>query len=215
MSNPAGQARETRQQESQVEGSTSRETSTHCSSQFMEGQVQPVAHVPWEGNNTADITPCPPEAQEKEVSVFSPDRQSHLTNPPTPSTLPNPLPMSKHALPQVKEPTPTVRSATSPASARESYGQDQPGGISKINDTQSMDESFLMWLGLPAIDEIAVPDSREQELYQHLVPIQDRQDQFSDISWEGGGLIKTPFGVYLPETFNPDSYVSESLAGCC
>lgn len=31
----------------------------------------------------------------------------------------------------------------------------------------------------------------------------DAQDLFSHISWEGWGLVKTPNGVYLPETFSP------------
>jgi hypothetical protein len=37
------------------------------------------------------------------------------------------------------------------------------------------------------------------------------QDPFPDISWEGWGLIKTPGGLYLPETFNPFSHVFEDL----
>lgn len=39
----------------------------------------------------------------------------------------------------------------------------------------------------------------------------DTQDPFSDISWEGWGLIKTPDGNYLPETFNPFGF--EDLTG--
>jgi len=37
------------------------------------------------------------------------------------------------------------------------------------------------------------------------------QDPFPDISWEGWGLIRTPNGIYLPETFNPFPQVFEDL----
>ena len=37
------------------------------------------------------------------------------------------------------------------------------------------------------------------------------QDSFLGISWEGWGLIKTPDGVYLPETFSPFPHVFEDL----
>jgi len=37
------------------------------------------------------------------------------------------------------------------------------------------------------------------------------QDPFQDISWEGWGLIRTPNGIYLPETFDPFPHVFEDL----
>ena len=37
------------------------------------------------------------------------------------------------------------------------------------------------------------------------------QNPFPGISWEGWGLIKTPDGVYLPETFNPFLHVLGDL----
>ena len=37
------------------------------------------------------------------------------------------------------------------------------------------------------------------------------QNVFPEISWEGWGLIKTPDGFYLPETFNPFPHVFEDL----
>ena len=37
------------------------------------------------------------------------------------------------------------------------------------------------------------------------------QDPFPDISWDGWELVKTPDGVYLPETFNPFPHELEDL----
>ena len=37
------------------------------------------------------------------------------------------------------------------------------------------------------------------------------RDRFADISWEGWGLIKTPDGFYLPETFDPFPHELEDL----
>ena len=37
------------------------------------------------------------------------------------------------------------------------------------------------------------------------------QNPFPEISWEGWGLVETPDGIYLPETFDPFPHVFEDL----
>lgn len=239
-----------------MEANASRETSAHCASPFVEGQVRSVVH---EQDHTMDVTTSLLGAQEKENLALLADRQSDLADSPTETTHSPIRPLSRHTQPQVEEPTSIVRSATSPASACLSHGEVKPHESPQINDAQSIGEPSLMWIGSlqprkcaqgqrtsgypllgPAVEPRATSEDTEsvmimQEFYQESVLFQgrcsdechptkatskeegglrngDAQDPFSDISWEGWGLIETPYGVYLPETFDPSPFGIETLS---
>ena len=55
------------------------------------------------------------------------------------------------------------------------------------------------------------PESEASEVDDASHNEGDTRDPFSDISWEGWGLIKTPDGNYFPETFNPSPFGFEDL----
>jgi hypothetical protein len=197
----------------------------------MGGQVFPVVDVRREENHTADATPGPLEAQKKVSLVLVTDRQSHQFNPPTGLILPYTRPPL--ALPQTEETTSVVRPLTLLSSASESNDQIQPRESPQIVQSTDEPSVIRIGLAQPespvmgpvwelrVTDEAAVPVPMKRGLRQGSVPTQgcdltkganeeddasrneDTQVPFSDNSWEGWGLIQTPNGDYLPETFKP------------
>lgn len=89
------------------------------------------------------------DAQETETPVPLANRQPHLANPTTESTLQQILPISRHALPQAEELTSAVRPAMPPTPANVSHGQVELHEPPHFNVFQNMDELAMTRTGPP------------------------------------------------------------------
>jgi len=61
------------------------------------------------------------------------------------------------------------------------------------------------------VSDICHPTEGANEMGGGLRREEPAQNVFPEISWEGWGLVKTPDGFYLPETFNPFPHELEDL----
>jgi hypothetical protein len=179
----------------------------------------------------AHVTPPPEEGQTRVVDVRCPeasallaDQQNHPTNPQIEPAPPYIHPPGRYS-PSQLEPTFAARSTScsDSAAASQSCGSVQaqePSGPAEW--LQTADESTPPALavqgpnqGSPQIQrqpsDKCHPTRMENEVYGGLHRGESAQKPYPEISWEGWGLIKTPDGFYLPETFSPFPHELEDL----
>ena len=195
----------------------------------------------WEQNHSGSGTSGLIKARQAETVALLVDQQNRMVTPPKEPPPPHVRPPSRCSLPQpVEGPMPFARPAIPLASPTTPRGQTKPRTPRQVNDGQRLDKPPDPAVFAPVerpqtVDEPTPPVPMVQELNKGSAPIQRRnldkfhlekggdeedkvsrkegcvQDPFPGISWEGWGLIKTPHGIYLPETFNPFPHELEDL----
>ena len=189
-----------------------------------------MADAPRKQSHTTDNPPGSLEVQEKEASILSAGRQSHSVMTPIEPILSHTPPT--HAPPLQPHDTPKIAQSTDEPSVMW-IGPAHPHGCTQQKSLGS--PAIGPVRGPRATAEAAALAPVTHGLCQDPAPVKgcdsnecrsengssgeddasgnqgDTQDPFSDISWEGWGLINTPEGVYFPETFNPSPSGSEAL----
>lgn len=114
---------------------------------------------------------------------------------------------------------PDVPESCGSAQAQESSGPAVSGPVERL---KTADESTPPTLVVQEPNQESLPVKRDasdrcnltegaNEVDEGLRREEPAQNVFPEISWEGWGLIKTPDGFYLPETFNPFPHVFQDL----